>query len=57
MAYLFYVGATKDIEQRLIYHLEKEFESRFTARYSDWGLYFFIEAKNIIVARKNRSSC
>ena len=49
---LFYTGATKDQDQRIIYHLEKEFKSSFTAKYSDWELYFTIENLEISTARK-----
>jgi putative endonuclease len=49
---LFYTGATKDQDQRITYHLDKEFKSSFTAKYSDWELFFCIENLNISTARK-----
>ena len=49
---LFYTGSTKDQEQRLIYHGEKEFKSSFTAKYSDWALYFSIDNLNVSTAKK-----
>jgi putative endonuclease len=52
---LYYTGSTKDQEQRLIFHLEKEFKSSFTSKYSDWELYFSIENLNISTARKIES--
>ncbi len=52
---LFYTGSTKDQEQRLIYHEEKEFKSSFTAKYSDWELYFSIDNLNASTAKKIES--
>jgi putative endonuclease len=48
----FYVGSTKDQTKRLEYHLNKEFENSFTAKYSDWELFFSIETADNTIARK-----
>ena len=51
----FYIGSTKDQEQRLEYHLNKEFASSFTAKYTDWELFLSIEITNNTIARKIES--
>ncbi len=49
---LFYIGSTKDLEQRLAYHQEKEFKNSFTAKYSDWQIYFSVSHISISCAKK-----
>ena len=51
-AYKYYIGCTKDIDQRFEYHLVKEFRDSFTAKYSDWQLYFEITDLGITTARR-----
>ena len=48
----FYVGCTKDLEQRFEYHLLKEFTDSYTAKYSDWELFYEIPELTITTARK-----
>ena len=48
----FYIGSTKDQTQRLEYHLNKEFKNSFTAKFSDWELFFSIETVDNTTARK-----
>ena len=48
----FYVGSTIDLELPMLYHTEKEFKNSFTAKYSDWEVYFKIETENNTLARK-----
>ncbi|MGE0568430.1 MAG: GIY-YIG nuclease family protein [Bacteroidia bacterium] len=43
----FYVGVTKDINQRIKFHESKHFSSSFTAAYNDWEL--FLELPNISI--------
>ena len=49
---LHYIGSTKDTIQRLDYHKNKEFPKSFTAKYSDWDLYYSIDDISITIARK-----
>jgi putative endonuclease len=48
----YYIGSTKDFDQRIKYHREKEFKSSYTTQTDDWILYHLIETENIFVARK-----
>ncbi len=48
----FYIGSTKNIKERIEYHLSKEFASSFTAKYSDWKLFFEINDLTITQARQ-----
>ncbi len=47
----YYIGSTKNMEVRFEYHLAKEFNDSFTARYSDWELYFEIPGLSNTTAR------
>ena len=35
----FYIGQTKDLNERILLHLEKQFEDSFTTRADDWVLF------------------
>jgi putative endonuclease len=48
----FYIGCTKDFQQRFEYHIIKEFPDSYTAKYSDWQLFYEIPNISITVARK-----
>ncbi len=48
----YYIGCTKDFEQRFEYHQVKEFPNSFTAKYSDWELFYEIQNLTITTARK-----
>ena len=48
----YYIGCTKNVEQRFEYHRLKEFKDSFTAKYSDWTLFFEIPDLTIAQARK-----
>jgi putative endonuclease len=48
----FYIGCTKDLQQRFEYHILREFPSSFTAKYSDWKLFFELPDLSITKARK-----
>ena len=52
---LYYIGSTKDIDNRLTYHLNKEFPDSFTSKYSDWVLFLSIDELSITVAKKIES--
>ena len=49
---LFYIGYTKDLLARMDYHLNKEFQNSFTAKHTDWELYFSIDELTISTAIK-----
>ena len=49
---LFYIGCTSDLEVRVRYHLTKEFQNSFTAKYADWELFFEITDLTMRQARK-----
>ena len=51
----YYIGSTKDFAQRMDYHQTKAFTSSFTAKYSDWELFFSIDVIDNAVARKIES--
>ena len=36
----FYIGSTKDFVNRLEYHKNKEFPLSFTAKFSDWQVFY-----------------
>ena len=38
----FYIGSTKDLDQRILFHQVREFTRSFTAKYSDWELFYEI---------------
>jgi len=38
----FYIGQTKDLNERLLLHTEKQFEDSFTSRANDWKLFHSI---------------
>lgn len=48
----YYVGSTKELDVRIIYHQEKEFASSFTAKYTDWELFYSIDNISNSTARK-----
>ncbi len=39
----FYVGASKELKERIDIHRNKEFKNSFTAKYNDWELFFSID--------------
>ncbi len=51
----YYIGSTKDINQRIEFHIGKVFKLNFTKRSEDWELYHSISTKNISVAIKIES--
>ena len=51
-ANLYYIGCTKNTVQRIEYHTNKEFPKSFTAKYSDWELFYSIDDINVTIARK-----
>ena len=48
----FYVGSTKDLPTRIVYHNRKEFKDSFTAKSNDWELFFSIDSLSITLAKK-----
>ena len=48
----YYIGSTKNLQQRFEYHLLKEFPNSFSAKYADWVLYLEISELTITTARK-----
>ena len=48
----FYIGSTKDLQTRIIYHNTKEFRESFTSKSDDWELFFSIDNIDITTARK-----
>jgi putative endonuclease len=48
----YYIGCTNDIDQRIHYHTSKEFVNSFTAKYSEWELFYEIPSLSITTARK-----
>lgn len=42
----FYIGQTKDLNERILLHIEKQFESSFTSRSNDWELFHTILCKS-----------
>ena len=48
----YYIGSTQNLEVRLDYHQIKEFKTSFTAKYSDWQLYFSLDDVSNTIARK-----
>ena len=51
----FYTGSTKDLKVRLDYHHIKEFKTSFSAKYSDWELFYLIDNITNTTARKIES--
>ena len=51
----YYVGFTRDLKQRFEYHLVKEFAKGFTAKYSDWEIYYEIPDLSVTTARNIES--
>jgi putative endonuclease len=49
---LFYIGCTNDLKLRVGYHLLKEFQNSFTAKYTDWELFFEMPDLSMQQARK-----
>ena len=49
---IFYTGSTKDFVNRFEYHKNKVFSSGFTAKYSDWEVFFVSRDIPIGAARK-----
>lgn len=47
-----YIGSTKNLDQRIKFHLEKVFKKSNTVKSNDWELYFSIETENITIALK-----
>ncbi len=48
----FYVGATKELIERIDLHANKEFKNSFTAKYDDWELFFSIDNLSVSTAYK-----
>lgn len=48
----FYIGSTKDLKARILYHNTGEFKRSFTAKYEDWEVFFSIDNLEIHLARK-----
>ena len=48
----FYIGETSNIENRLLWHNNKEFQKAYTKIANDWKLYFQINCIDIIQSRK-----
>ena len=48
----YYIGSTKDLDQRILFHQEKEFARSFTAKYSDWELFHEISDVSNKTARQ-----
>ena len=48
----YYIGETSDLPLRIQWHTQKEFPSSFTAKATDWKLFYQIECNDIIQARK-----
>jgi putative endonuclease len=42
----FYIGQTHDLNERILIHIEKQFEDSFTARANDWELFHTIPCKS-----------
>ena len=38
----FYIGQTKDLNERILLHLEKQFENSYSTRVNDWELFHSI---------------
>ena len=48
----YYIGSTKNLDQRIKFHLEKVFKKSNTVKSNDWELYYSIETENITIALK-----
>jgi putative endonuclease len=48
----YYIGYTKDLENRLDLHRKGVFEKSFSSRYKDWTLFYKIECESIAQARR-----
>jgi len=48
----FYTGETSDIENRIKWHNNAEFDKAYTKITNDWKLFFSINCNNINQARK-----
>ena len=48
----YYIGETEDLSVRLTWHNTKEFAASYTSKVSDWEVFFVIECKDRIQARK-----
>ncbi|HNQ28169.1 MAG TPA: GIY-YIG nuclease family protein [Aquaticitalea sp.] len=48
----YYIGETKDLSLRLVWHNTKEFKASYTSKVSDWEVFFAIECVDIVQARK-----
>ena len=51
----YYIGSTKELAQRISYHMHKEFATGYTAKYQDWRLFHKIDNLTITQARKIES--
>jgi putative endonuclease len=51
----YYIGSTNDLETRIEYHYNKEFENSFTSKYDDWELFFSVNEISNTTARKLES--
>jgi predicted GIY-YIG superfamily endonuclease len=45
----FYTGATENLIKRFQWHLQKEFPSAFTSKFSDWEIFIEIPVRSISV--------
>ena len=48
----FHIGSTKNLQQRLTYHLQKEFKGSYTVKANDWELFFEISDLSLTTAIK-----
>ncbi|MRT94915.1 GIY-YIG nuclease family protein [Ancylomarina sp. 16SWW S1-10-2] len=51
----YYVGCSKDFEQRLLLHNDKVFSGSYSTRAKDWGLFYKINCISIAQARRIES--
>jgi len=51
----YYVGYSKDFDQRLLLHNDKVFSGSYSARANDWVLYYKINCDSIAQARRIES--
>jgi len=42
----FYIGQTKDLNERILLHIEKQFDDSYTGRANDWELFHTIPCKS-----------
>jgi putative endonuclease len=47
----FYIGSCKDLDERLLFHLNKKFKEAYTRMSNDWEIYFHISVHYYTHAR------